>query len=320
MRPIPLVAALLVAATLVSCDEAVDPILETDRQFTLFGTLDMASDTQFVRVIEIRPTLLAPDQKLEASFTSQQLGTDIRHVWRDSVHTFDDGTVGHIFYAPFRVLAGKTYAMEARKPGSELVTTVSTQVPFALRPAVQLEEVRWILTTQLVATQRVLWWSLDEDPYGIEQWYRFFVFDDYGFEDIRLNHGPASSASQTHEGFWDTRIDLVRDRDSLKTHHAAVFTRGYLVGLGITMTVLDGEYKPPGGVFTAAALSQPGTLSNVTNGFGYVGSIGRFTAEWLLQDTTSIALGYKILERGAHLDILDRVWDEPLGTYERPQQ
>ena len=63
MRSVYIVLALLIAFTLVSCDEGIDPILETDRQFTLFGALDMAQDTQFVRVIEIRPTLTTPGEK-----------------------------------------------------------------------------------------------------------------------------------------------------------------------------------------------------------------------------------------------------------------
>ena len=317
MRPILPVIALIAASALMSCDETVDPILESDRQFTLFGTLDMASDTQFVRVVEIRPTLTAPDQKLDATFTSRQLGLDVVHTWKDSVYTFEDGTVGHIFYAPLRVLAGKTYNVNVRKPGSDLVTSATTLVPFKLEPAVQLEEVFRVLTTQLIASQRILWWSLDEEPYDIVQWYRFFVYDDYGFVDVPLTHKPASQAAQTHPGFWETKIDLVRDRDTLLVNRPELFVRAFLVGLGMTMTVLDDKFKPPGGVFTAAALSQPGTMSNVTNGFGYVGSIGRFSAEWILQDTTATALGYKVIDSAAYPEIAARVWDAPIGSLVR---
>ena len=318
MRYILPLLALLVAVLSVGCDESVDPILETDRQFTLFGNLDMASDTQFVRLIEIRPTLTTPDKKLDATFTSEQLGTNQKIFWKDSVYTFDDGSVGHIFYSPLRVLAGTTYEIQVRKPGSDLITRALTVVPFRLEPFVQLEDVYWVLTTQLFATQKVLWWSLDEDPYTIEQWYRFFSFSNYDFWDIRLDHTPASRASTTHEGFWDTTIDLVRDRDTLLTNHPELFTRNYLVGLGITMSVLDEQWKAPSDAFTDVALGQPGTLSNVTNGFGFIGSIGRFSAEWLLQDTTAIALGYQILRQEPYAsDVAARAWDAPLGTYER---
>ena len=316
MRPTSFILTLIVAVSLLGCDESINPILETNRQFTLFGTLDMAADTQFVRVIEIRPTLTTPAEKLDATFTSRRLDSQEQHVWKDSVHTFEDGSVGHIFYAPVRVLAGKTYQVDVEKPDSDIVTTATTQVPYSLKPSVQVEKVFRILTTQLVASQQVLWWSLEEEPYDIVQWYRFFLFDGYRFVDIRLNHRPRSQASRTHQGFWETTVDLVRDRDSLLVSHPRMFVRGHLVGLGMTITVLDDKFKPPGDVFTAAALGQPGTLSNVTNGFGYVGAVGRFSAEWLIQDTTATALGYKVLNGEAFPEIEARIWEAPIGALE----
>ena len=39
-------------------------------------------------------------------------------------------------------------------------------------------------------------------------------------------------------------------------------------------------------------LVQPGTFSNVENGFGFVGSVGRFSVEWLVADTTARTLRY----------------------------
>ena len=65
-----------------------------------------------------------------------------------------------------------------------------------------------------------------------------------------------------------------------------------LAGLGLRITLLDEAFVPPGGVFDPDVLSQPGTLSNVENGFGFVGSIGRFSVEWLLADTSAKALRY----------------------------
>ena len=65
-----------------------------------------------------------------------------------------------------------------------------------------------------------------------------------------------------------------------------------LAGLGLRITLLDEAFVPPGGAFDPDVLSQPGTLSNVENGFGFVGSIGRCSVEWLLADTSAKALRY----------------------------
>ena len=70
-----LTAALL---TLSACEEAVDPILDSDRQFTVWGTLDMNRDTQFVRVIPIRETLAPLDPKGPAAPVGEGDG-DLRH-------------------------------------------------------------------------------------------------------------------------------------------------------------------------------------------------------------------------------------------------
>ena len=312
---------LISAAALLGCEESVNPILETNRQFTLFGTLDMASDTQFVRVIDIRPTLTTPPEVLEASFSSLRVSTGEKHVWKDSVHTFDDGSVGHIFYTPLRVFPGETYTVEAVKPGRDLVTSASTTLPSQLEAFVQQEVIGTIFTTQVTATQSVRWADLDESPFSVSQWYRFFTFNGYNFLDIRLNHTPSESGNTSGE-YWELNLDLVRDRDSIATNHPELFTGAYLVGLGMIVTRLDAEFVAPGGVFTVAALSQPGTLSNVTNGFGYVGSVGRFTAEWVLKDTTAVKLGYQVLRQDnlPHLEILDRVWEEPIGTFEHQRE
>jgi len=56
--------------------------------------------------------------------------------------------------------------------------------------------------------------------------------------------------------------------------------------------VLDGAFVPPGGVFDAELLAQPGTLSNVEFGFGFIGSVGRFSTEWVISDRSARILSY----------------------------
>jgi hypothetical protein len=45
-----------------------------------------------------------------------------------------------------------------------------------------------------------------------------------------------------------------------------------LFSLRISMTVGSEDWNPPGGVFDPNVLVEPGTMSNVTNGFGFVGA------------------------------------------------
>ena len=70
-------------------------------------------------------------------------------------------------------------------------------------------------------------------------------------------------------------------------------TEDYLfLGMGMRIVVFDDQFIPPGGLFDPDILSQPGAFSNVDNGFGFVGSVGRFDVEWILDAETLAALGY----------------------------
>ena len=68
-----------------------------------------------------------------------------------------------------------------------------------------------------------------------------------------------------------------------------------LAGLGMEITVLDEAFVPPGGVFDLEVLVQPGAFSNVENGFGFIGSVGRFSVEWILAEDFAHELNYRTM-------------------------
>lgn len=284
--------ALVFGLLLSACEESVNPILESDQQFTIFGTLDMGQDTQFVRVIPIRPTVVAAaDAPLDVTFTSTDLVDGEQRVWRDSTVQFANGTSGHVFYSPFRVRPGHTYRIEIQPTGSTLTTSAETTVPAQPQAVVMPEMLEIVFTTQVRARQQILWEGLGEEPFSIEQWYRFFSVEDFSFQDIQLPYVPLNGLAEGQADVWEMDLNLVRDRDTLDAM-IDLNESTSLAGLGLTITLLDDAFVPPGGAFDADVLSQPGTLSNVENGFGFIGSVGRFSVEWLLADTTARALRY----------------------------
>ena len=66
-----------------------------------------------------------------------------------------------------------------------------------------------------------------------------------------------------------------------------------LVSMGVRIRILDANWDPPEGLFDPEVLAQPGTLSNVENGYGFWGSIGVYTQEWPVTIDFSRLLGYK---------------------------
>ncbi|MCH8960479.1 MAG: DUF4249 family protein [Bacteroidetes bacterium] len=287
-----LVASLVLAIGLSACEESVNPILESDQRFTIFGTLDMDQDTQYVRVIPIRRTLETDaSAPLNVTFTSTDLVAGETITWRDSLVNFPDGSFGHVFYSPLHLRPGHTYRIEVRSPDSGVVTSAETTVPAEPQPIVMPETVEFILTTQVRASQQILWQGIAEEPYRIEQWYRFFTIENFGFQDIRLPYVPINGPAEGQADTWEITLNLVRDRDTMETF-IELNESTSLAGLGLRLTLLDEAFVPPGGAFDPEVLAQPGTLSNVENGFGFVGSIGRFSVEWLLADTSAKALRY----------------------------
>ncbi len=284
-----LLLALLLGVLLVGCENTVEPFIEDDRFFTLFGYLDTAADTQFVRVEALRTALGQTTADLDAVVTSTAREDGVTLVWRDSLITFDDGSVGHIFFAPFRPIPGWTYDFSvARSDGA--TSMASTTVPLA--PGVILEEPQTLITA---TTQRVVWEEVDFQPFRVEVWYRFL--------------GPDSRSPFTHavvvydedkygrvaEDGWEVFVQLSADRFEISdilgvTDDAAL----PLLGMGMRLTMTDDQWRPPNGLFIEDVLVQPGVLSNVENGFGFVGAVNQYTAEWTLTPEITERLGYTV--------------------------
>ena len=309
------VLPLLIVGIFAACEDTVSPIIESSRQYTLFGTLDMARDSQFVRVIPIRENLAETGDALDVIVRSTEATTQQVLEWKDSVHTFSDGRIGHIFFAPFRIRPSETYRIEILPTDNEIVTSAETTVPDQPEVEVLDATLERVLTTQLNVRQRILWSGINAAPFEIEQWYRFLSLADFTFRDYRLSYAPLNQALEGESNVWEINKDLVQDRDTLSTKlDLNSFYR--LAGVALRITVLDDNFVPPSGEFDREVLAQPGTLSNVENGFGLLGSVGRFSVEWVLPDPIARELGYLPLADMAK----EAVWKAPPGTYEVAQK
>ncbi len=283
---------------LAGCDASVDPFVETDRYFTLFGTFDMALDTQFVRVTPVRPVLEPGDPRpFSGAVTSTDLTTGLQHTWRDSLVSFSDGATGHIFYTPLRIQPGHTYRLDVTRGDS--ASSAQSTVPDRPSPIVEPPELSGGFVGAEFATgsQTIQWTKLEKAPHRVEVWYRFLsVFDTSpsgpGFVDIMI---PGIPNSEPIPGGWAFSLDLDENRRALDT--LVLIDETPLIGVGMRLTLLDEAFVPPGGVFDRELQEQPGAFSNVENGFGFVGSVGRFSVEWILSNEAATRLDYVTLER-----------------------
>ena len=272
---------------LSSCDNTVDPFITADRYFTVFGFLDTASDTQFVRVIPLRKIIGDPGERtIDAvvATTAREDGNTI--AWRDSVIEMSDGSIAHVFYAPFRPIPGWTYELQIER--SDGATSIaSTTVPPAERVSVSAPT-----TTPAGLVQTVTWDDVDFQPFRVEVWYRFLPkAPNRPFREAILTY---ADIGRVIEDDWQVQVRLTRDKTKVLEIMGEPPENLNLSAIGMRLTYSDKQWRPPGGVFDREVLVQPDVFTNVENGFGFFGSVNQFTVEWTLDVRTTEELGYRV--------------------------
>lgn len=141
------VLAVLVAA---SCDDGFAPLAPSRAGFSVFGYLDASADTQWIRVMPIRPLLTTTPDSIDATVTLEHLGTGQVIELRDSLFRFtnylqpdlgSEGVYAHNFWTTERIEPGATYRFSARRngvPAAEAIIGIpdeyATEVWISQRP------------------------------------------------------------------------------------------------------------------------------------------------------------------------------------------
>ena len=99
---LPSVALVLAAVTLSACETTVDPFIEDDRFYTVFGYLDTATDLQAVRVIALGRVIGSTSGEIDGAVSSTEIETGVVTEWYPELITFADSSVGSVFRGPFR--------------------------------------------------------------------------------------------------------------------------------------------------------------------------------------------------------------------------
>ena len=276
------------------CDTSVDPIVGTDRAFSLYGVLQPNADTQWVRVYPIEDRLApTPSTPLNASITSTALETGQMLTWRDSVIQEPSGDNAHVFWQPFRVAYGRTYRLEATGPTG--ATQVEVDVPARAELVLQPAEV--------TPTRVVMPMLVNNDvprllQLEVEYFFRYDFTSTGGGEPPTLRATRSyDGAQQMTDGGWRIPINLLGDFLALRNRleDANLWNPRYglvMINMTLRLAVVNDEWNPPGGTFDADVLSQPGTMSNVENGFGFVGAGYRLEETWTPDPETLTQAGW----------------------------
>lgn len=287
------VAVCLGVIGLLGCEEDVNAVLGAEQPYTLYGLLTPAADTQWVRVYEVANQLtpIAP-VPLSAHFTSVDLNTGEERVWQDSLLQEQNGSYAHVFWSPFRAAYGHRYRLSVTDAkGAASVSEVDVP-PFT---RIEIDDSRQfppvVLNLNIVG--------------GAPRLYKVEVR--YGI-DYRSNGGPKLDAVTFSHGnrlrqdgdTWILPLNMSNDVSAIRTELRNL--GGFDLNVGILLTgvtvrylVASEDWDPPNGTFDPEVLVEPGTLSNVENGFGFVAAGYRDHCTWLPPEDVRRAAGFRVI-------------------------
>ena len=255
------------------CRETVDTRLEIEQPFSIFGIINPKSDTHAVRLFEIKThiTLVQP-QPIDAVVTTTRMDTGERQAWQDSVVRLDNRDYRHVYWATFGANAGETYRLEVvRSDGATSTAITTVPPPISLEPleADTLKPGEAIMPVLIRGNAPTLpridveYVIVGFAPGGSSPIFRPIVFN-YATQQVPHPDGFLLNIDM----FQDyTEIYRVFDRDNSVSTDIIDLRQ-----INVTIHVGDKNWASPIGVFDAEYLVEPGTFSNVDNGFGYFGS------------------------------------------------
>ncbi len=279
-------ALALCACLVMGCEEDVVAVLNADYPYTMYGVLNPLADTQFVRVFTVEGTLEPADVgPLDIEFHSRDLTTGEERVWSDSSIAISDGSVGHVYYSPFRVEWEHAYRLTIIGPTGE-ETYAEVEVPLRTNLIIDPPDTtnRVLLPAHIEGIPPNIFKS------EVEVQVKYVIGTDPAgnpfFQNLRWPIPVDDGLRRTADG-WNLVVNL--DDAYAEVSGEVMRDSRYQARSGITLQLIsfstvigNEEWAPPGGVFDPNVLIQPGAFENVTNGFGLIAAGYKLQRSWTL--------------------------------------
>lgn len=256
---------LLFTYAMSGCEEHANPLVGEERPFTLFGYLNPKASNQTIRVIPIENTF-AIQESIDAQVFSVDLNTSEEQQWKDSLVTFEDGEIGHVFVSSFQPEYNHTYRLEVVRSDGAL-SSVEVTVPPEIR----------MLPGQQVGVNFPYILEIEEQPNIVQAEVRYVGAALQPLLNPILHPVNVSyrSTEMRTAGGWEININMINDVQVIKEEFEKVcLTTKWIKMRSMALHVFigDSSWVPPGGEFDERALIQPNVFSNVENGFGFFGA------------------------------------------------
>jgi hypothetical protein len=250
-----------VAVVVAACDESFEPIAPSDLAFSVFGYLDASADTQWIRVMPIRPLKVTSQDALGVTVTLEHLGTGRIIELRDSLFRFssssdlDLGSEGlylHNFWTPEQVDPGVAYRFSASREGKKPAEAV-VEIPrdFEVEVAINQDR-RGRGTDELQIT------GVKHLPF-LATLTHFCDGCGCAWDVSKVLHEGRSAEDETHL--------IALSFESVERRAGC----GPLWVAKRDLWIVGSEAEWPAGGYSERALGESGLTSNVTNAVGFLG-------------------------------------------------
>jgi len=247
-----LAVCLCVAVVAAACDDSFDPYAPSDLAFSVYGYLDAAADTQWIRVMPIRPLKVTSQDPLGATVTLENIGTGQIIELRDSLFEFSSYYV-HNFWTLEDIEPGASYLFSATREGEEPAEAV-VEIPgdYEVEVAINQFPTYWAPEDELRIT------GVKHLPFLTTATY---FYDLCGSSMTRTQYAGRSADDETY---------LIEIRKPSVTPR---FGCDLPIVPNWELWVVGSEAEWPARGYSPDALGEPGRTSNVTNAVGFLGGV-----------------------------------------------
>jgi hypothetical protein len=275
------VTAFTLTLLMIGCEENITAVTGTDRAFSFYGVLRPEADTQYISIYPISDVLAPTEpEPLDATITAVNQSTGETYELRDSVVREPNGDFAHFAWMPIRANYDHTYNIRAENREHQVSTVTVTVPPEA---SLEIREPEERFSAGIINPVFV-----DGDvPRLMKVEVEYHIKFNEGEPEVTTARVPVSYREKARkvDGGWIIDINLSDDFEILRGRLRAQgdWSVSYgiaLLDMTVRMAVVNEEWNPPGGDFDDDVLVQPGTMSNVENGFGFVGAGFRLNETW----------------------------------------
>lgn len=258
-------AGLLAFAVLAAgCETTIDPFPEHDRVFSVFGYLDAAADTHFIRITPLRRQLEGDPDPLDATVTLEHLASGQSVVLRDSLFLIQ-GRPAHNFWAAFTVAPEETYRLTVRAADGRTSVATVTLPPDFPEPVVRWDRFNPLHYVSIPGVEHLVGAVLRYDVVDPRSGTRWTFTFDYTREASPFSGGYGFT-------FYPNEHldDISRRLGGVQIQLEAAY---------LTATAAGPDW-PELERIDLEELALPHVLANVENGVGFVGGVVSRTSRW----------------------------------------